>query len=158
MNILVFCTGNLARSILLESLFNRLSNGWVTANSAGSSPGGTTHPKSLFLLNSLGFDADILHKKNCDECSTTVAPLINQVINVCGSAAGEPCPILPGTPLRAHWRFEDSASTDQADWEVAFQNVFDQLKRHALAFLDQRFETMHPPALTTALDKIGALS
>ena len=158
MNVLVLCTGNSARSIMLESLFKWLSNGWVTAYSAGSSPGGTTHPKSLFLLDSLGFNTDILWLKNWDEYSTTDAPPMDQVINVCGSAAGEPCPILPDTPLRAHWRVEDSASTGQADWEVDFQTVFDQLKRRALTFLDQPFETMHPPALTTALNKIGALS
>ena len=158
MNVLVLCTGNSARSIMLESLFKWLSNGWVTAYSAGSSPGGTTHPKSLFLLDSLGIDIDILRSKNWNECATTDALPMNRVITGCGSAEGEPCPIWPGTPLRAHWRVEDSASTDQADWEVDFQTVFDQLKRRALTFLDQPFETMHPPALKTALNKIGALS
>lgn len=158
MNTLVLCTGNSARSIMLESLLNRLSNGRVTAYSAGSSPSGTVHPQSLFLLDSLGFDTDILRSKNWGEFTNTDAPPMNLVITVCGSAAGEPCPIWPGTPLRAHWGVEDPASTDQADWEVAFQTVFDQLKRRALAFLDQPFETMHPPALTTALNKIGALS
>ena len=158
MNTLNLCTGNSARSIMLESLFNWLSNGRVTAYSAGSSPSGTVHPKSLFLLDSLGFDTDIFRSKNWDKFATTDGPPMNLVITVCGSASGEPCPIWPCTSLRAHWRVKDPASTDQADWEVAFLTVFNQLKRRALAFLDQRYETMHPPALTTALNKIRALS
>ena len=67
MNTLNLCTGNSARSIMLESLFKWLSNGCATAYSAGYSPSGTTHPKSLFLLDSLGFNTDILWLKNWDE-------------------------------------------------------------------------------------------
>jgi arsenate reductase len=125
MNILVLCTGNSARSIMLESLFTGVKRSGdrlfsrVFAQWHGSST-------IAFLLDSLGFDTDIFRSKNWDEFATTDAPHMNLVITACGSAAGEPCPIWPGTLLRAHWRVEDPISTDQADWEVAFLTVSPQ--------------------------------
>ena len=47
MNILVLCTGNSARSILLESLFNQLGKGRVAAYSAGSKPQAKSTPNHL---------------------------------------------------------------------------------------------------------------
>jgi len=52
MNILALCTGNSARSILLESILNRAEG--VQAFSAGSRPAGRVHPQSLALLEARG--------------------------------------------------------------------------------------------------------
>ena len=102
MNILVLCTGNSARSILLESILNTESVGRVRAFSAGSQPAGEVHPQSLKLLEEKGHDTTHARSKSWDEFAADDAPLMDIVITVCGSAAEETCPVWPGAPVRSH--------------------------------------------------------
>ena len=87
MNILVLCTGNSARSILLESILNREANGRVSAYSAGSQPAGKVHPQSLILLDELGVDTSGFRSKSWDEFAEPDAPEMDFVFTVCDSAA-----------------------------------------------------------------------
>jgi len=103
MNILVLCTGNSARSILLESLLNHLGGGRISAFSAGSKPAGQVHPGALALLMREGFDLGGLRSKSWDEFGNSNSPVMDAVITVCGNAANEECPIWPGAPVKAHW-------------------------------------------------------
>ncbi|WP_422028584.1 arsenate reductase ArsC [Roseovarius sp.] len=155
MNILVLCTGNSARSILLESILNTESVGRVRAFSAGSQPAGQVHPQSLKLLEEKGHDITHARSKSWDEFAADDAPLMDMVITVCGSAAGETCPVWPGAPVRAHWGVEDPAAAPEAEWEAAFNEAYDKLERRALALLDMNFETMEQGELKATLDRIG---
>lgn len=156
MNILVLCTGNSARSILLESIFNHTSGGRITAFSAGSKPTGKVHPQSVKLLTSLGHDVVKARSKSWDEFAVDTAPEMDLVITVCGSAAGETCPLWPGVPLRCHWGVDDPANcTDDCD--AAFRTAYDILARRAAALLVLPVETMSAADSKTTLDEIGLL-
>lgn len=152
MNILVLCTGNSARSILLEHILNRQGAGRVHAFSAGSKPTGQVHPQSIRLLESLGHDVSSARSKSWDEFETPDAPVMDAVITVCASAAGETCPIWPGAPVRAHWGVDDPAAAPQADWETAFSTAHAILERRALALLKYRFEEMPAADLKIILE------
>ncbi|MEM6897254.1 MAG: arsenate reductase ArsC [Pseudomonadota bacterium] len=155
MNILVLCTGNSARSILLEYILKTQSGGRVESFSAGSKPSGRVHPQAVRLLGSMGIDTSEARSKSWDEFGAGDAPQMDAVITVCGSAAEEECPIWPGAPVRAHWGVEDPAAAAEDDWEDAFQTAFDILERRARAFLAQDIEAMDPAALTAALKEAG---
>ncbi|MDJ0630362.1 MAG: arsenate reductase ArsC [Rhodobacter sp.] len=155
MNILVLCTGNSARSILLESLLNRHGEGRVRAWSAGSKPSGKVHPESLKLLAARGYPTEGLRSKSWDEFGTDDAPEMDAVITVCGSAADETCPIWPGAPVRAHWGVEDPAAAAPADQPDAFATAYALLRARAEALLSQPFESMERPDLARLLNKIG---
>ena len=157
MNILVLCTGNSARSILLESELNTASQGRITAFSAGSNPSGNVHPQSIKLLTALGHDISKARSKSWDEFERPDAPVMDAVITVCGSAAAEQCPYWPGTPLRSHWGVEDPAAADQPDWPEAFDTAYAILSRRAAALIALPFETMDAKTLKSELDRIGTL-
>lgn len=158
MNILVLCTGNSARSILLESLLNRLAEGRLTAFSAGSQPAGAVHPQSLRLLAAKGYDTAPLRSKSWDEFAAPEAPEMDAVITVCASAAGETCPFWPGAPVRAHWGIDDPAAAAEPEWQAAFDAAYGILERRARAFLAQPVEKMSPKELKAHLDRIGEIA
>ncbi|EEE36209.1 Low molecular weight phosphotyrosine protein phosphatase [Rhodobacteraceae bacterium KLH11] len=158
MNILVLCTGNSARSILLESIFNHTGNGRVHAYSAGSNPTGKVHPQSLTLLGEKGHEVRDARSKSWDEFAAEDAPEMDLVITVCGSAAEETCPVWPGAPVRAHWGVEDPAAAIEADWDTAFRTAYDILGRRAEALLALPLETMDGGELTAQLKRIGTLA
>ncbi|WP_298863159.1 arsenate reductase ArsC [uncultured Sulfitobacter sp.] len=135
MNILVLCTGNSARSILLECLLRRLGDGLITTYSAGSQPAGIVHPQSIALLSAKGYDVSTLSSKSWDVFVDGDAPKMDAVITVCGSAASETCPIWPGVPLRAHWGVEDPAAVEGPDAVAAFQTAYAILHRRAAKFV-----------------------
>lgn len=159
MNILVLCTGNSARSILGEVILSRLGVGRVTAFSAGSQPKGAVHPGALRLLAARGIDTAGLQSKSWNTYTAPDAPTIDLVITVCGSAAGEACPVFPGTPLRAHWGLPDPAAVtgDDAAVDAAFAQTWDWLTLRAEALLALPFETMARDVLQARLAEIGQM-
>ncbi|RVU05116.1 arsenate reductase ArsC [Novosphingobium umbonatum] len=157
-SILVLCTGNSARSILGEAIFNHLAPGRVQAYSAGSKPKGLPHPGALRLLERRGIDTTAFRSKSWLEFSGPDAPVIDLAITVCGNAAGEACPVFPGTPLRAHWGLEDPAdAVGEAAEDAAFEETWRLLMMRAQAFLALPFETMDRAQLTAQLAQIGQM-
>jgi len=155
-NVLILCTGNSARSILAEAIFNRDGAGRVQAWSAGSNPTGVVNPAALRLLAAKGLPARSYRSKSWDEFAAPGAPQIDLVVTVCGSAAGEVCPVWPGAPLRCHWGVDDPAAAPPDQIDVAFQIAYHRLSARINAFLALPFEAMEPNALQVQLDRIGA--
>lgn len=158
MNILVLCTGNSARSILLEAILNRegAATG-IRAYSAGSCPAGRVHPQALALLAGSGHSTDTLRSKSWDEFAAPEAPEMDLVITVCGSAAGETCPMWPGAPLRAHWGIEDPAAAEPGRQPAAFAEAFDRLRTRATAFLALTVPPSDRSRYLVELTRIGTL-
>lgn len=151
------CTGNSARSILLETILSAIGAGRLTAYSAGSDPVGALHPQSLRLLAELGHDTRHARSKSWDEFGLASAPVMEAVITVCGSAANEVCPMWPGTPVRAHWGLENPALTPEAEWETAFRTAYGIHERRATTLLGLSLEEMEAEKVQDVLTKIGRL-
>ncbi len=158
-SVLVLCTGNSARSILGEALLGQLGAGRITAYSAGSKPKGVPHPGALRLLARKGIDTAPFRSKSWLEFTGPDAPEIDLVITVCGNAAGEACPVFPGTPLRAHWGLPDPADVSGSEAEVAaaFEETWRLLEMRVRAMLVLDFAAMDRTAAQAALAEIGAM-
>lgn len=158
MNILVLCTGNSARSILAEAIFNRLADGKHTAFSAGSKPVGVVNPVALNLLAAEGYDVGGFRSKSWDEFSGAGAPDLDIVVTVCGNAAGEVCPIWVGGPVTVHWGFPDPAGVEGSEQEklAAFKKVYQGLVSNISAFLALDLESLKAEDLAAALAEIHA--
>jgi protein-tyrosine-phosphatase len=154
-NVLILCTGNSARSILAEAIFNRDGAGRVRAWSAGSNPTGTVNPATLRLLAAKRLPARGYRSKSWDEFAAPGAPRMSLVVTVCASVAGEACPVWPGAPLRCHWGVDDPAAAPPDQIGVAFQIAYHRLSARINAFLALPFETMDRETLQAALDRIG---
>lgn len=157
--VLVLCTGNSARSILGEAIFNHLGEGRVQAFSAGSKPKGVPHPGALRLLERRGIATSTFRSKSWDEFTAPGAPPIDLAITVCGNAAGETCPVFLGSPLKAHWGLPDPADVAGSDAEVdaAFEQTWRALSLRVRALLASAFETMEPGHLQALLTEIGRM-
>ena len=159
MNILVLCTGNSARSILAEALMNRVGGQKFKAWSAGSQPKGEIHPKSIELLQSLGYDTTVFRSKSWDEFAKKDAPQFDFVFTVCDNAASETCPVWLGAPVRAHWGIPDPASATGTDAEIslAFAEAYRQMKNRIEAFAALPLASLDANSRQKETDAIGRM-
>jgi arsenate reductase (thioredoxin) len=102
-NVLFLCTGNSARSILAEGILRKDGAGRFMAYSAGSQPKDAVNPLALRVLEAHGYPTGGYRSKSWDEFAALGAPVMDFVITVCDSAAGEVCPIWPGHASIAQW-------------------------------------------------------
>lgn len=154
-NILVLCTGNSARSILGEALFNHFGQGRIRAYSAGSQPSGKVNPVALETLTRHGIPLPEARSKSWDEFAAPGAPAIDYIITVCAGAAGETCPVWIGHPTTAHWGIPDPAHVEPLAARVeAFEVAYQQLERRVRALLALPLETMSPADIKAAAKRI----
>lgn len=158
-NVLFLCTGNSARSILAESILRKDGARHFRAFSAGSQPRGEVNPMALKVLRAMDYPAEGFRSKSWDEFAVPGAPRMDFVITVCGSAAGEVCPVWPGQPITAHWGIEDPAAVEGTgiDKERAFSAAARFMKNRIAAFISLPLTSIDRLALGHDLRKIGAM-
>lgn len=157
-NVLVLCTGNSARSILGEVLFNTLGKGKFKAYSAGSKPAGKVNPGALEWLQKNGHSIEGLRSKSWDEFATSGAPQFDFIFTVCDNAAGEACPIWLGHPMTAHWGIPDPAHIEGDEARrAAFNKAADQLARRIQLFMNLPIEKLDALTLKGKLTEIGRI-
>jgi protein-tyrosine-phosphatase len=156
-NVLFLCTGNSARSILAESILNRLGQGRFHAFSAGSFPKGRAHPYALELLARQGYATEQLRSKSWDEFAGPGAQPLDFVFTVCDNAAGEVCPVWPGQPMTAHWGMPDPAAAEGTETErrLAFADAFRMLTNRIGIFVNLPLKSLDKLSLQNRLGEIG---
>lgn len=154
-NVLVLCTGNSARSILGEALFNHLGAGRIRAFSAGSRPAGKVNPVALETLEKHEVPLPEVRSKSWDEFAAPGAPAIDFIFTVCASAAGETCPVWPGHPTTAHWGIDDPAHVEPIEARRdAFETAYRQLETRIRAFVALPLAEMSAADIKTAAQLI----
>jgi arsenate reductase len=157
-NVLVLCTGNSARSILGEVLFNHLGKGRFKAYSAGSKPAGKVNSGALELLQQQGYGTEGLRSKSWDEFAAPGAPEFDFIFTVCDNAAGEACPVWLGHPATAHWGIPDPAHVEGDDARrAAFRKAYEQLARRIQLFMSLPIDKLDKLVLKEKLAEIGRI-
>jgi protein-tyrosine-phosphatase/DNA-binding transcriptional ArsR family regulator len=114
--VLFLCTGNSARSQIAEALIEHLSDGAISAASAGSNPK-ALHANAVRVMQKRGIDIRGKRTKHLDEF---VRERFDMVITLCDRVR-EVCPEFPQHPRTAHWSVPDPAlegSTDRASYHA----------------------------------------
>jgi len=156
-NGLFLCTRNSARSVIAESVMNRLGMGKFKGFSAGSHPEGTIHPYVIDLLRQLNYDTSSLRSKSWDEFAVPGAPELDFVFTVCDDAANEACSVWPGRPMTAHWGLPDpvAAQGTESERRFAFADAHRMLYQRISIFTNLPFAGLDKLALQQQLDQIG---
>lgn len=160
LNVLFLCTGNSARSIIAESILNRMGAGTFRAYSAGSQPTGRVNPFALNILRKSNYDISELRSKSWEEFAAPGAPALDFVFTVCDNAANEVCPIWPGQPMSAHWGLPDPAAVEgsEAERALAFADTMRMLAQRISILVNLPLRDLTKLSLQQTLDEIGRLS
>lgn len=159
-NILFLCTGNSARSIMAEAIATATTNGRLTGYSAGSHPTGKVNHFAIEQIETLNYPRAKLRSKSWEEFTRPGALEMDFIITVCDSAAGEICPVWPGSPVTAHWGFPDPAAVEGSDEEkrAAFRAVFLGLKRRIGLMASLPLEALDRVAIQQEFKKLGSIT
>ena len=163
LNVLFLCTRNAARSILAESILNRIGVGRFKAFSAGSSPARRVAPQALRMLRTLNYEIDGLRPKGWETFAlyrNPAAPDLDFVFTLCDAAAGESCPVWPGQPISAHWPVPDPlrSEDDPVAAALALAETYRLLSVRLTAFNALPLRALDRISLQRRLGDIGQMA
>ena len=81
------------------------------------------------------------------------------MFTVCDDAAGEVCPVWPGSPVTAHWGVPDPAAVEGDDIarKRAFVSTYRMLEKRIGLFTSLRIAELDRLTLKRKVDEIGNL-
>lgn len=151
--VLFLCTGNSCRSQMAEAILRHLGEDRFEALSAGSHPAGFIHALALEAMQQMDIPIEGQESKSWD---TFAGVSFDAVITLCDEAAGQPCPIWPGDPIRVHWSLPDPAFHPGSEEErLAFAlRVADRLRVKIQGLIDLDW-SLDSPQRTQRLKFLG---
>jgi len=117
------------------------------------------HPLALETLRRHRLPTEGLRNKSSEEFSSSYKYPVDLLVTVCDEAAGEPCPVLPGAPVQAHWGIADPAEVQGGEEEQlkAFHDAYTALDTRIklLTMLrDDHFRHLRETGLREELERI----
>jgi arsenate reductase len=134
MRILVLCTGNSCRSQMAEAFLTAYDDTF-DVYSAGTNPAVEVNPRTIQVMNEIGFDMSGHYPKSVD---LFIYDDFNYVITVCGGAK-EVCPVFNGiVEHQLHIGFDDPAEATGTEEEILFvyRRVRDEIRERIVKFLE----------------------
>ncbi|MCA1945496.1 MAG: metalloregulator ArsR/SmtB family transcription factor [Desulfovibrio sp.] len=134
-NVLFICEHNSARSQMAEAYVELLSDGEITAASAGFDPR-PINPLVVEVMREDGVDLSQKQPQSVFEVFKSGA-VFQAVITVCDEAAAGACPVFPGLTHRLHLPFPDPAALEGSPEEklAKTREIRDQIKAMARDFI-----------------------
>jgi arsenate reductase len=132
--VLILCTGNSARSQMVEGLLRQEGGDLYEVFSAGTHPA-PVRTEAVDVMHEIGVDISAQRSKPVREFE---GRQFDFIITVCNRAR-EDCPVFSGAPERLHWPFEDPAAfTEAGDERVrAFRSLRDRIHARVMVFLGE---------------------
>ena len=129
--VLILCTGNSARSQLVEGLLRHEAGDRFEVFSAGTKPT-KLRPEAIAVMQELGIDISQQRSKSADDL---LGQKFDYVITVCDNAR-ESCPVFPGPALYLHWSLEDPATARGSEDErkLVFRRIRDEIAERLKSF------------------------
>jgi ArsR family transcriptional regulator, arsenate/arsenite/antimonite-responsive transcriptional repressor / arsenate reductase (thioredoxin) len=156
-NVLFLCTHNSARSIIAESVLEKIGKDRFRAYSAGSAPAAEPLPEVIGRLKVLGHDVGRLRCKSWKEFTGPDAPRMNFVIALCDTASEQFCPELGESFVTAAWPLPDPAQFMGSDSErkALLNELYGMICRRIEIFINLPFPSLDKMALKARIDEIG---
>jgi protein-tyrosine-phosphatase len=157
-NVLFLCPHDAARGLMAEAILNKVGDGRFHAYSAGVVPNESLHDDTVKMLKKLSYDVSTLHSSSIGDFVRPGAPEMDFIFTVSDDEAGEPCPVLPGQPMTAHWSVAapQKIEEESAETGLALAAIYKDLHNRIRLLVNLRVDGLDRLSLQHELDTIGS--